>query len=91
MTLGDWCDIAWSAIFDESPALANPGEFRRMMYEAFWEGKAPTPPPKSGRSGARSGPQEPPTPSSPPRHAINALEAERKRILAIQAERQANN
>lgn len=63
-----------------------------MMYEAFWEGKEPKPPPKRPQagSGRRGGPAEAPAPSTPPKSAVRALEAEWARIQAIQAEKNQN-
>lgn len=58
-----------------------------MMYEAFWEGKEPKPPPKPGASGK---PGQAPAPSKPPASAVRALEAEWARIQAIQAEKKAS-
>jgi hypothetical protein len=78
MTLGDWCDVAWSALFDDAPALANPSEYRSMMYEAFWNGNMPKP--KANGDGAVSKPV--------PRSALAELEAERARIKELQTSRE---
>ena len=89
MTLGDWCDAAWSALLDDIPMMANPVEYRTMMYEAFWEGKSPRPkaPTHSRSKGGASTPPPMPQASGPPRHAVAALEREMEMIRAIQAEK----
>lgn len=84
-------EIAYSNLIGDAPMLANPGEYRTMMYQAFWEGKAPKPvkPAPRGRGG-RSSPPEPPRPSrAPPRHVIAELQAEAARIQELQAARRA--
>ncbi len=58
--------------------LANPAEFHTMMYKAFWLGEMPKPKPGQ-KSGKPSG-------QAPPNAAVQAFEAERKRIMALQAE-----
>jgi len=34
-------EFAWTEIVSEAPIMANPGEYRTMMYELFWHGNAP--------------------------------------------------
>lgn len=91
MTLGDWCDAAWSALLEEAPMMSNPFEYREMMYDAFWLGKQPKPrkdPPK-GRTGKHGERTPPPRPSrGPSKAALNALAAEQARIQALQAAKQ---
>jgi hypothetical protein len=77
-------EVAFDSLFDDAPMLANPGEYRTMMYEAFWEGKMPKPP-KPGQSEKAK-----PRSAGPiPRSVKAEFEAERERILALQAAKQA--
>lgn len=88
MKLGDWVAAAWSSVLDDAPLLANPSEYRTMMYEAFWEGKQPKSRPQSGQRGKRgsTGPPSPPAPSrGPSKAALRELQAEAQRIQAMQA------
>lgn len=41
MTVRDWCDVAWALAIRDTPALANPFEFREMMYKLIYEGVMP--------------------------------------------------
>jgi hypothetical protein len=34
-------DVAWSAILDLTPTLADPTRYKRAMYTVIWEGKEP--------------------------------------------------
>jgi hypothetical protein len=77
-------EIAYDALMDIAPMLANPSEYRTMMYEAFWEGKEPKP----RKPGQGEKPATPRSSGPPPRSAMAELEAERRRILALQAAKQ---
>jgi hypothetical protein len=34
-------EFAWTEIVSEAPIMANPGEYRTLMYEVFWHGNTP--------------------------------------------------
>lgn len=60
-------------LLDDAPALANPMEYKKMLYDAFWLGEMPGKPNKDG------------TVTKPvPKAVLAELEAERARIKALQ-------
>ncbi len=36
-------DVAWAAVMENAPMMADMGKYRTMMYEIFWLGKNPSP------------------------------------------------
>lgn len=67
--------------------MASPMEFRRMMYDLFWEGKEPEKKADQKKgSAARSSSSSP-----PPRSALAALEAEAESIKAMREAPQAED
>jgi hypothetical protein len=66
--------------------LANPSEYRTMMYDAFFHGKQPQPKPENNR---RPGSKAPPRARPVPKHALNELAAAAQQLKEIQEARAA--
>ena len=42
MSLSTFCDLVWTEIWDDCPAMGDQGQYRRVMRELFLEGKDPS-------------------------------------------------
>jgi len=41
VTVGDWCDVAWAYLMENTPMMANPFEYRETMWGLLYEGETP--------------------------------------------------
>lgn len=42
MSLSTFCDLVWTEIWDDCPAMGDQAQYRRVMTELFLDGKDPS-------------------------------------------------